>query len=310
MFKGTHLYVEKSYDLEPAVRSKDLKFVKDCAELAVESRNPFLICDFAEFVPLADTPEIMKLLEDGMIACGDIYHEYEFAFCMADAGKKCFDLKRFEQRFRESGIAKIMYYCMECLVGCDISAMEDSLMDTKDTKYIQLFMENEDIPKQHSKFWYKSAIENFDREHAETSYGKYLPNELNVETVYGGDDAILAYAVDESNRLGNPMLINMAGEYTDCDKRDAFWHMINCMNLLHTYEYYCSAANEGQKDYIFNLILDSGYAKIMYYMIAWTDLPLDKCYKMQQAIELTDNEKYITKTAQAIAEKESALGID
>lgn len=308
MFKGTFLKNEYGFDFADVIKSTDKELVKQRAIEATQTGDPFVICDFAEFVPLADTPEVMKILEDGMIACGDIYHEYEFAFCMADSNKKNFNLKRFEEHFRECGIAKIMYYCMECLKGCDLIAMEDALMSTKDTKYIEHLMNNEEVDRQHSSYWYKSAIENFERVHEKSAYGKYLPNDIAVETVYGDDDAILAYAIDKSQQTGNPMYINMAAEYTDCNKRDALGFMMSSNNILHIYEYYCSAATEGQKDVIFDYILNSGYAKIMYYMIAWTDLPVDKCYIMLDAIEATGNKKYYEKAREAVAVKEDAIG--
>ncbi len=310
MYKGTYLDMGA---LQDCIKSKDYAYVYKRAQEVAKSRNPFVICDFAENVPLADDYEIMELLEDGMIACDDIYHEYEFAFALADSGKKCFNLKRFEKRFRKSGIAKIMYYCLECLVGCDTAKMETALMETRDTKYIELFMNNDEVGHEHSGYWYMHAIENFKRE--EKSKGiRYVPKQLatlvrglNVVKDNTNDAYLLVNAGNEYDKDYNPMHINMCAEYTDCDKERAFELMMASDNILHIYEYYCSAASEEEKDVIYLYVLNSEYAKIMYYMIAWTDLPLDKCNEMLDAIEKTRNKKYIEKAKEAIAVKESAL---
>jgi len=255
---------------ERCIKSDNYAEVYDAACDVAMSGDPYLICDFAESVPLADDPEIMETLEYGIQRCNDIYHEYEFAFTMADSGKKYFNQKLFEKRFRESGIAKIMYYCMECLAGCDVREMESALMGTKDTKYIEHLMNNEEVDRKHSHFWYKSAIENFTREQ-QASGKRYLPKQLetlvrglNVTKDDSNDEYLLINAGNQGENNYNPMHVNMCAEYTNCDKDKAFHLMMESDDILHIYEYYCSAATEEQKEEIFENVTKSGYAKVMY----------------------------------------------
>ena len=310
MYKGTYL---DSGSFQDCVMSKDYLYVYKRAKGVANSKNPFLICDFAENVALADDPNIMQLLEDGIIGCNDIYHEYEFAFAMADSGKKNFNLNRFEKRIRESGIAKIMYYCLECLVGCDCDEMEKALIKTKDAKYIELFMNNDEVDHRHSRSWYENKLSKI-KEENELESKRYLPKQLttiaedlNVIDTNENDEELLTKSSDKNSNNYNPMHINMCAEYTDCDRRDAFDLMMNSDNILHIYEYYCSVADDSEKDVIYEYILNSGYAKIMYYMIAWTDLDLNRCKEMLIEIENTCNKKYIEKAVEAVKNKENLV---
>lgn len=310
MYKGTYLDLGSFQD---CVRSDDYHYAYKRAMEVANSGNPFLICDFAENVPLADNHNIMQLLEDGIIACNDIYHEYEFAFTMADSGKKCFNLNRFEERIMKSGVAKIMYYCLECLVGCNCDKMEQALIKTKDAKYIELFMNNDEVAHRHDKSWYKNKLNEIKEENK--SEGKrYLPkqltsiaNNLDVLTTNENDEELLISSSDANSSDYNPMHINMCAEYTDCNRRRAFELMMNSGNILHIYEYYCSVANDKEKDVIYQYVLKSGYAKIMYYMIAWTDLDVDRCEEMLSEIEKLRNKKYIEKAVEALKNKENIV---
>ncbi len=308
MFKGTFLD-DSTIDFKEAIKSKDINVVKEYALQAVATRNPFIICDFAEFVPLADSEGIMPILEDGMIACGDIYHEYEFAFCMTDSGKKHFNLPRSEKRIRESGIAKIMYYTIECMAECDTEKMEKALIDAQDDRYIEMFKDNRELYHTYSDHWYESLIEKLKQRNV-----RYIPRQLidiapELDLIHDNqnDNILLDIVCDLRADEYNPMYINMCAEYTDCDKESSFLAMMNSDNILHIYEYYCSAACDDEKDEIFEYILNSGYAKIMYYMIAWTDLDLGRSRIMCDAIDRLNNKKYAEKAKEALAIKEELL---
>lgn len=298
--------------LKTAIKRTDRMYVSYCVDRLLEELNPFHICDFAELVPLADDPELMPKLANGMYNCNDIYHLYEFLFCMNDSGKKFVPFDDIATIIKDSGIAKIIYYCIECIDWCNTEDMEQALLGTDDYRYILAYSENKDLKKFHSEDYIENLLKELLSDRYEICglascqpqyyWDKYFEN-LDLDK----KGARLEPIIEISKRLNNPMLINMGAEYEDflvSQMPDAFRAMMDSENELHIYEYYCSmkehpnperCLTKQQKKEILAFIENCNNAKIMYYVCAWTDASLELCLRMREAIYKTGNKKYIDK---------------
>jgi len=246
-------------------------FVKEMAERIAATNNPYYICDFAEQISAADTPEIMQILEDAMLATGDIVHIYEFMFMAVDSGIKNFNLTRFEDAIIESKNPKLMYYIIGYVPGVNIPRLLQAIADTNSLKYIE-----------HAKTDYELP--------ASTSEETFYPETLKkYSTKYLGD---IYLQILTSN---NPYDINEYAEfYGDVGKSTEKLQrvIIETGDILHIYEFACSVKG-ADIPLIEEVIIQSGMVKYMYYMYEY--LAGTNKDKLRAAIINTGNQKYIDK---------------
>ncbi len=286
--------------IEECNHTNDINVVIERAKEIAATKNPYHICDFAEFVTLSDHPTVMPILEDGMFATEDIVHCYEFAFCMADHGKK-FNLKRFEDLIIDNDMAKLQYYFLECVKGCNTYNLFEAFKCCAPSKWLKAFAENEEVAQ------YNTAQND-----------EYLPNlifwrENDEEKVKQEPNypEKKAKVIKDAIKSRKPLSINDAAEYyaeTPEEVNALFEAMMATDDLLHIYELYCSvpALTEEQKAIILDYIKNNNYlnsAKYMYYISEYTDLPAKEVAKMLKAAQKTGNTKYIKKIEKTLQSK-------
>ncbi len=285
--------------IEECNRTDNIDLIIARTKEVVATRNPYFICDFAEFVTKSDHPQVMPKLEDGMIATGDLVHCYEFAFCMADHDKK-FNLTRFEDLMIENKMAKLQYYFMECVKGRNGKKLFNSFVFCAPSKWLKAFEENKELACLNTAYndqWLPAF----------TSYIEC--KEENTRNKEGFEARIAR--VKAALKSGNPLEINNAAEY-DAESEEEIQELFEAMmatdDLLHIYELYCSvpALTDNQRTIILDYMRNSDQlnsAKYMYYVCAYTDLSAKEVAKMLESAKKTGNKEYIEKIEQVLQAK-------
>ncbi len=99
-------------------RTSDERLVEIAKKVAA-TNDPYLICDFCEFCERADSPSVMPILQRVIEQNNNPLHVYEFAYLMADCGKKCVNYGSLLQRVIESGDPKLVCYSREFVPAFD-----------------------------------------------------------------------------------------------------------------------------------------------------------------------------------------------
>lgn len=284
--------VKNSNDLliELSKDSKDKQYVFDNA-VSITSTNPYLVCDFSEYVSLVDDIDIMKILEDGIINFDDIVHIYEFMFLMVDMGIKNFNLPRFEKLIKDSNNPKLMAYTLEFVPGVDKLSMLNSLYATKNIKYIEKLSDSESCLDAHNLPGYRQALNVAKKniyfppcllKFGTKDIGKLIPMVINSKDIY---------------------LLNELADYLEYLKVYLGFNydlsMIEKAHLsyandepLYLYEYAASIASSNKEIYT-SKVIKKEMPKYMYYMYEYVD-GTNKSV-LADAIHKTGNEKYISK---------------
>lgn len=276
--------------IELSKNSNNKQVVYDNA-VSVTQTNPYSLCDFAEYVPLADDADVMKVLEDGIIDFDDIVHIYEFMFLMVDLGIKNFNLPRFEKIIRDSKNPKLMVYSLCFVPGIDEASMLDSLYATKCRKYIEKLETEQDGIDVNKLPGYKQAL-NIAKKNL------YFPDSL---IIFGTRD--IGKLIPRAINYKDPYLINELADYLEYLKVYLGLHYnlepIEKAYLdlakdepLHLYEYSASVLSS-DKDAFTYKVIQKEMAKYMYYMYEYVEgvnKPL-----LADAINVTGSEKYISK---------------
>lgn len=164
--------------LKLSIESNDVSTVLTAARRVASSKNPQFICDFAEYVELADHPIIMEILEESMLAYGDPNHAYEMAFCMQFAGKKNFNLRKFEDFILASEDDKLIGYFKEGYVkGANLERMKVS-SQPRLPKVLQGNALNGGVLVAQARF---AAQKN---SYALTSLANHFPNEIDSKAMH------------------------------------------------------------------------------------------------------------------------------
>ena len=261
----------------------------------VASMGPYQICDFAENVKLADTPENMKTLEQGMIRYNDLVHIYEFMFLMVDSGIENFDLKGFEEIIRNSKNPKLMCYCLGFIPGIDFNQMLNALYETKNAKYIERLADEEyeiDV----------DLLPNYHQKLEEAKAYNYYPECLNQ---FGTHD--IGQLTNQVIETKNPYLINELADYMEylCDYKGVTGLDISPLQTaqftyadpLHLYEF-AASVKESNKQGFQTAVIESGMPKYMYYMYEYVP-GVDKG-ELKEAIKRTGSTKYIEKVSRTL----------
>ena len=257
--------------------------------------GPYQICDFAENVKLADTPEIMKRLEDGMVRSKDLVHIYEFMFLMVDCEINNFDLKRFEEIIRNSKNPKLMCYCLGFVPGIDSDQMLNALYETGNAKYIERLADEEyeiDI----------DSLPNYHQQLERANSNDYFPECLKQ---FENDD------IGQLTRLviatKDPYLINEMADYVEylteykgvegLDISALQSAQFKHADPLHLYEFAASVASSNKLGFQ-TAVIEHGRAKYMYYMYEYV-AGVDKG-ELREAIKITGDSKYIEKVTMSL----------
>lgn len=276
--------------IELSKNSKDKQVIYDNA-VSVVGTNPYSLCDFAEYVPLVDDTDIMKVLEDGIISFDDIDHIYEFMFLMVDMGIKNFNLPRFEKIIRDSKNPKLMFYTLCFVPGIDEVSMLNSLYATKCRKYIEKLESEESDFDVNKLDGYKQALNIAKRNlyfpdsllmFGTRDIGKLISRVINFRDLYLINE-LADYLEYLKEYLGlNYGLNRIEKAYLDIAKDEP----------LHLYEY-ASSIVSSDKETFTDGVINNRMAKYMYYMyeyVVGTDKNL-----LAKEINKIGNEKYISK---------------
>lgn len=252
--------------------------------------GPYMICDFAENVNLADTVENMKTLEEGIKRYQDVLHIYEFMRCMVESGKENFNLKEFEEIIKKSKNPKLMAYCLAYIPGIDFTQMLESLYETKCVKYIKKLeeygIELESLPNYQQKL----------KEATEYDYFPFCLEPFGTRDV----NQLIPLVIDTKS----PYLITELADYIEYlrDYKGISGYDLTPLEdaqlrfaanePLHLYEYAASISSSNKKRFQI-AIIDNGMAKYMYYM--YERVPGVDREELKQQIDFSGSEKYRNK---------------
>lgn len=270
--------------------SNDYGLVLMNAKKLTFSSDPYVLCDFLEYVKLADTKEIMNIITNAMIRIGDIVHLYELYFLMSERDAHFFNYKLVEDLIKQSKNPKIMSYSVAFTNLRDKYGMLRELYATKSAKWIkalELEMNTKELPG------YKEALD-------EALDFDYFPPCLEK---YGTKDIsnLMELVINEKN----PYLMNELADYMEylilykgasnlrVDEIVTPFKQSTIGDPLYQYEF-ASSIESSPKDELTTMVIEEGIAKIMYYMYKYVHGVNEE--RLVRAINNTGNEKYIKLT--------------
>lgn len=268
-----------------------------------------LIYDFIEYNPDVDDKEFMRILEDAIIRIANDRNNpliaYEFMYEMATDFKiKNFDLNRFENYIISTKNPKFMDYCIRCIKGTNVPRMLKALCDTKSVKYISRVKEEYNHGVNAEEYWHFILFdEEYDKALAEAKKILYIPNWF-VLFDNSSPEAFCKEVIENKN----PYFINELADYleyliefklgeNDLEKISLLKSLIEALNeaiikygeMLDKYEYAWSVKGM-DKILLQREIIKVGDPKFMYY---FREIPGADAIELDEAINLTGNEKYI-----------------
>lgn len=271
------------------------KEMKMKVERAIESGDPYAICDVLE---KTEGGEYLGALEDAIINTGDIVQIYEFLFMGVDMGIEGFNQERFEQIIRESKNPKLMCYCMGFVPGTNIGKMTESLVETHNTKYLTMLLENEEYEDALKEI--RKIYPNYEEIVEESKQYDFFPKSL--EEFEDSKDNIEELK-EQVKGAKNPHLITELANYIEYlnefkdgeyDVSDLTAKQEELQDPMQCYEYLASV-NVEEKSGLINAVIKSGRAKFMYYVYEYapdlTDAEKDTLKK--GVLSADSNGKYI-----------------
>lgn len=271
-------------------QSNDIEYIKKVAKEIVLT-NPYTICTFAEYVDACDHPEIMPILEKGMISFADIVHIYEFMFLMVDCQRTYFNLPSFEALIKSSKNPKLMLYCIGFVPGINIPSMIDALYKTKCIKYIeQLKSEEYQAIVDYYIDWdeYENVI-------SEAREFNYFP-EILKQYQKPGINLLNSVLKSKDPYVYNEMAdyLEYLRDYKGYDNVDNFLEILGMAMLrtnepLHMYEF-AASVTYCDKPMFENRVATSKQVKYWYYMYAYVHGINKELFK--NLIISSDNKKY------------------
>lgn len=254
------------------------------------SENPYTLCDFLEYVKLADTKEIMDIITNAMIRYGDIVHLYELYFLMSERKAKNFNYKQVEDLIKQSKNAKLMSYTLSFTDVKDKDDMLKNLYATKSVKWIEALKGEINVDELPG---YKEAYEEaLDFPYFPPCLEKYHTKDVSN---------LMELAIKERN----PYILNELADYMEYLEKYRGKSSLHIEELfdpfkmsasgdpLHQYEF-ASSISSSPKDSLTDMVIEEGIAKIMYYMYRYVSGVNEE--KIVKAINNTGNEKYIKLT--------------
>ena len=297
-------------------RSYYIRAIRLLAQDVAKTKNPYYICDFMEYVDLADNPEIMPILQNAMEATGDIVHIYEFSYLAGDLKREAVDYNRLQQLIIESKNPKLICYSAEYVPQFSRYELGYALSECGNYKWCKYWTENESLRGVGSGRWVYTASYIYKRINFRKEMQKdiiFYPEVCKVTMNNGvgiSQDTITdieSYALTSNN----PYLINETAEnillrYEDENVRrekviDFELAEVATGDILHIYEYGASVPM-ADPVLIENAAIASNMPKYMYYVACY--VPNANVEKMREAIYTTGNNRYIEKIDEHIKELE------
>lgn len=270
--------------------SEDYSLVLMNAKKLAFSKDNYTLCDFLEYVQLADTKEIMDIITNAVIRNGDIVHLYELYFLMSERKAKHFNYKLVENLIKQSKNAKLMSYTLGFTDVLDKYDMLFNLYQTKNAKWIEALKEELDVEELPG---YKEALDealNFDyfppclKDYGTKDISTLIELVIASKNIYHMNELAdyMEYLAKYKGKSGlkveelfNPFMKYSVGE------------------PLHQYEFAASISSS-PKESLTTMVIEEGIAKIMYYMYKYVSGVDEE--KILKAINYTGNEKYIKLT--------------
>ena len=303
--------------IKRARRERNIELLKEqqskllgLAQTVARSKNPYYICDFAEYVDSADSPLVMPILQKAMEETGDIVHIYEFAFLMADCERTAVDYESLQNLIIESEDPKLICYSAEYVPTFDQKALAQGMIRCGNEKWLTHYIEsvgfyagvqNESEQERENQ---KSAL--VAKLLFEQERGYKIPKQIS-DNYEGGTIIGIAHNVLSA---GVPYHINTFAE-NDAELygltpevqaefiRPFEEAMISTGDILHIYEFGASVPGADIR-MIEDAVIESGMAKYMYYVGAY--VPGADAERMLEEIKKTGNKKYVQKMEEHITE--------
>ncbi len=261
----------------------------------INSKDPYTICDVLEETRGGI---YLKKLEDAIIKTGDIIQIYEFLFLAVDMNITGFDRKRFEGIISKSGNPKLMCYAMEFVPGTNIEEMIKALINTGNTKYLKMLLNNEE---------YADVIEivkkiypNYEEIVEESKKTQFYPSSLEEFREYKDNIEELKRQIRGTK---NPHLITELANYIEYlnEYKNGEYSIDDLTKLqaeigdpMQSYEYLASV-NVKDKRGLIKAVIDSRRVKFMYYVHEYvSDLTEEEKELLKKHISLQDpKSKYV-----------------
>lgn len=262
-------------------------------EKGINSGDPYKICDLLEETKGGPNGIYLRKLENAIIATNDIVQIYEFMFLAVDMNIPGFDRTRFEEIIRESGNSKLMCYCMGFVPGTNIEEMHKALKGTKNAKYMEMLIENEEYEEVFEEI--KQIDPQYEGSVEEAKKFDYFPESLKDFRNLKDNFEQLKQEIIGTN---NPHLITELANYIEYlnqykgkayDIQELTAAQEEIQDPMQAYEYLASV-NLEDKSGLIQSVINSGKAKFMYYIYEYVP-------------ELTDEERELLE--QSIIEKDS-----
>lgn len=284
--------VKRSKDIliELSKNSKDKQIVYDNAQKIV-GIDPYSLCDFAEYVPLVDDVDIMRVLEDGIIKFDDIVHIYEFMFLMVDMKINNFNLPRFEKIIKDSKNPKLMIYSLKFVPGIDEDSMLSSLYATRSIKYIEGLKSEESNFDVEKLPGYKQALNVAKRNlYFPTCLLKFGTRDIGelIRRVINSKDL---YLINELADYLEYLKVYLGLHYELEPIEKAFLDLAKD-EPLHLYEYAASIESSNKENLTYKIV-NKRMPKYMYYMYEYVE-GVNKSFLADEIVK-TGNEKYTRK---------------
>ena len=238
-------------------------------EEIIKEADPYAICDALENTRGGANGIYLKALEDAIIETNDIVQIYEFMFLAVDMHVLGFDRERFEEIIKNSKNPKLMCYCMEFVPGTNIEKMASELINTHNSKYMDMILKDEEYSDVLEKI--KRVYPNFEELVEESKEFDYFPDSLQEYMDYKDDIEILKEQIKKTN---NPHLITELANYIEYlneykngnfSIEDLSEKQAELQDPMQSYEYLASV-DVKDKNKLINTVINSGKVKFMYYV--------------------------------------------
>ena len=282
--------------LEETKNSTSVSVVLANAKKVAETGNPYYICDFVEYVDLADSDMIMPILQAAIEKTKDYVHIYEFLFLTADCDKKAVNYERLVDLIIESKNPKLMAYTLEYVgdLYIDKERLLVKLVENVNAKWYDFALrEVNTIDNKVLKAELLAALK-IRKEMIDS--GKFKEDFLKGKTP---ESVIRTASKSKSSYEINTVAETLTDDIEDMSVlEDA---IINLGDILHIYEFGASVDGANIKK-IEDAAIKSKMPKYMYYVGAY--VPGANQERMYREIAKTGNKKYLEKMEEVIAESE------
>ncbi len=279
------------------------------ATLVAETKDPYLICDFCEYVDAADNADIMPILQNAILQEKNPLHWYEFAYLMCDCGRKNVDYVELQKKIEGLKDPKLIAYCREFVPAFDGNSLDEAMCECANYKWIMAYknlLHFDDMSTWGDENpWFASLYyKSHDLEDQKNEGYDKVPR-IVKNSVFSGPAFRMFDAYNIAKRGDNPYFTTTFAEFY-C-KGDKYSETLKELqeateksgDVLSVYEFGASVDGANIRR-VENFAIKSGMAKYMYYVGAYCpDANLDR---MLRHIKRTGNQKYIKKMEEHIEE--------